>query len=341
MKITIALDAMGGDNAPHIVINGAVQAYKKNSNLFFLIYGDEEKVQPLISKHPELTDCSIFIHTPEFISNETKVASAIRGIRNSSMRLAIQAVRDKKAKAVISAGNTGAYMALSKITLKTLTGIERPAIATSLPTLKTPCLALDLGANVDCSADNLVEFSLMGHVMACRLFQLTAPRIGLLNIGSEELKGNNVVQLAYQKLKAIKNINFLGFVEGDDLTSGRVDVLITDGFTGNVALKTMEGTARLVVKTLQESLESSWKSKIGYFLARKSLKKMKEKMDPRLHNGAIFLGLKGIAIKSHGGTDEVGFANSIEVACRIIQNSSINDLGTEIEAWIKNYSLQT
>lgn len=335
MSITLALDAMGGDSAPQVVIEGAALSAEQTPDLNFIIFGHESVILPLLKKFPILESRVKFIHTDEVVTNETKVLEALRRLPQSSMRLAIQSVTQGRAQAVVSAGNTGAYMALSKMIFKTLDGVDRPAIAAPLPTIDGACIALDLGANVDCSADNLYEFAVMGNVMARRLLSIERPRIGLLNVGAEDLKGNDVVQLAAQKIKASVDLNFLGFVEGNDLSSGRADVIVTDGFTGNVALKTVEGTARMIVHAMQGALSSSWRGKLGYLIARPALQLMKKQMDPRLYNGAVFLGLKGIAVKSHGGTDALGFANAIHVAHKMVCDADVLDISQEIESKLR------
>lgn len=332
MQTILAVDVMGGDDAPRATIHGVALAAKKFSDLFFFLFGDEEAAKPFLETYPVLENRYIFTHTDEVVSNTTPVVQALRSLKRSGMRLAIESVVRQEAHAVVSAGNTGAYMALSKILLKTLEGVERPAIAALLPTLGSPCVALDLGANVACTSDNLLQFAVMGDVMARHLLGANNPRLGLLNVGVEELKGNEIVQLASQKIKEKEGFNFHGFVEGNDFTSGVVDVLITDGFTGNVALKTIEGTVKFMVKTLQSFLESSTRGKLGYIMAKPALMEMKEKMDPRLYNGAVFLGLKGIAVKSHGGADEVGFANALSVAYNMVRHRETQDIKEEIIA---------
>lgn len=330
--IVLALDAMGGDDAPAIVIDGAALACNQYSNISFLIFGDEGAIAPYMQKHPKLKEHSQIIHTDEVVTNDTKVMEAFRALRKSSMRLAIQSVSDGRAVAVVSAGNTGAYMALSKVILKTLEGVDRPAIATSLPTMTgRPCVTLDLGANLECSAENLVEFAVMGDVFARHMLNISNPRVGLINIGSEELKGNDVVQLAAQRMRERSDLNFKGFAEGNDIVSGKFDVVVTDGFTGNVALKTMEGTARFIVQVMRESILSSFMGKIAYLIGRSAFKKMKDRLDPRFLNGAAFLGLRGLAIKSHGGTDAVGFANAISVAIRLATWKQTQGLSQDIE----------
>lgn len=335
MTFVLSLDAMGGDSAPHIVINGAVKALADGANFSYLVFGDEREVHPLIASYPQYRHAFELIHTNEIITNDMKTAMAIRTLRASSMRLSIEAVAKGDAAAVISAGNTGAYMALSKLLLKTFKGIDRPAIATSLPTLTGRAIVMDLGANVECSHENLVQFAIMGHVFGQRLLGKKKPSIGLLNIGTEHMKGNSIVQEAAQILRTMPHLNFYGFVEGDDITAGTTDIVVTDGFTGNVALKTLEGSARLIQKMLEESLRQSWRGKLGYLMARPAFQQLKNRIDPRLYNGALFLGLQGIAVKSHGGTDAVGFANAIRVAASLATDAASGQIATDLDRFLK------
>lgn len=330
MPFVLSLDAMGGDSAPYIVIDGAVKALKEGLKCSFLVFGDERKVQPLINAHPQYQSAFRLIHTDEVITNDMKAASAIRTLKSSSMRLAIEAVAKGEAAAVISAGNTGAYMALSKLLLKTFQGIDRPAIATFIPTLKGRTLVMDLGANLDCTVENLVQFAIMGHVFGKRLLLKEKPSVGLLNVGTEDVKGHVIVQEAAQTLKDMPHINFHGFVEGDDITAGTTDIVVTDGFTGNVALKTLEGSAKLIQNMLEESLRHSWRGKFGYLIATPAFKRLKNRIDPRLYNGALFLGLQGVAVKSHGGTDAVGFANAICVAASLAVDAASGQIAQDL-----------
>lgn len=335
MTFVLSLDAMGGDFAPRIVIEGAVKALADGARFSYLVFGDQQQVLPLLSAYPQYQHAFNFIHTDEIITNDMKTSVAIRTLKGSSMRLAIEAVARGDAAAVISAGNTGAYMALSKLLLKTLKGIGRPAIATSLPTLTGRTIAMDLGANVECTCENLVQFAIMGHVFGQRLLGKKKPSIGLLNIGAEDMKGNGVVQEAAQALRAMPHLNFYGFVEGNDLTAGATDIVVTDGFTGNVALKTMEGTAKLIQSMLEKSLRESWRGKLGYLIAKPAFQHFKNRIDPRLYNGALFLGLQGIAVKSHGGTDAVGFANAIRVAASLATDAVSGQIAADLEHFLK------
>lgn len=314
-RLTIALDAMGGDAAPRLVVRGANIARRRHPKVNYLMFGRESEVVPLLNRSRGLKAVTTFVHTDDVVSSEEKPSVALRTARNSSMRLAINAVRDGEADGVVSAGNTGALMAMAKFALKTLPGVDRPAIAAFFPTLKGETLMLDLGANVVCDARNLVEFAVMGNAFARCVLGVLQPNYGLLNVGSEEMKGHEALQEASARLR---NANlpgeFVGFVEGDDIAKGTVDVIITDGFTGNVALKSAEGTAQLVNEYIRRTFKSSLLAGLGYLLARPALRKLRKRLDPRRYNGAIFLGLNGITVKSHGGTDALGFANAIGVA---------------------------
>lgn len=327
-KITIALDVMGGDNAPHSVLSGANNVLARCSNLHFLLYGNEKKILPLLEELPALKAVSKVFHTDNAISSDEKPSIALRRGRDSSMRLAINAVHDGKADAIVSAGNTGALMAMSKLVLRPMDGIDRPAIASVFPTRKGRCVLLDLGANVDCNSENLVQFALMGDAFAKVLLNIASPKIGLLNVGSEDNKGSEIVKSAAEELRdGDYAINFYGYVEGNDIAEGTVDVVVTDGFTGNVALKTAEGTAKICVDTIKKSFRSSPLAMLGGLLAKSAIKRAFQYLDPRLHNGAMFLGLNGISVKSHGGTDAVGFANALYITYEL----AVNDINKKIK----------
>jgi len=320
-RLTIALDAMGGDHAPEMVVAGADLARERFPDVQYVLYGDSARIEPLLAKHPTLKGVARVVHTAEAVAGDAKPAVALRSGRQSSMRLAIDAVAAGEAAAVVSAGNTGALMAMAKFVLKTLPGIDRPAIASFFPTQRGESVMLDLGANTECTADNLVQFALMGTVFARTVLGLTEPTVGLLNIGSEEVKGNETVRAAAARLKeAPIPGRFYGFVEGTDIAAGTTDVIVTDGFTGNVALKTAEGTAKLYAEFLRRTFQSSLMAKLGYLLARSAFTKLKQRADPRRYNGAMFLGLRGVCVKSHGGTDAIGFANAIGVAVNLAMN---------------------
>jgi glycerol-3-phosphate acyltransferase PlsX len=318
-EIIIAVDAMGGDFAPAMVLRGAHIARIRHPNVRFLFFGNEKVVTPLLARYRRLKAASEIRHASEVIGPNDKLSHALRRARGSSMRLAVEAVESGEAHGVVSAGNTGALMALAKLLLKTLPGINRPAMGSIFPTLRGESVMLDLGANIGVDAATLVQFALMGEVFARAVLGVTQPSVGLLNIGSEELKGNDTIRNAAAVLKDCGlPINFQGFIEGDDIPAGRVDVVVTDGFAGNIALKTAEGTARLYNEFLRSAFRRSLLSKIGYLLARPALRKLRERVDPRAYNGAMFLGLNGVAVKSHGGTDHRGFANALGVAIDMV-----------------------
>lgn len=336
-RIVIALDAMGGDDAPDIVIEGAAQARERYPQAFYLFYGDEERLKPLVARHPLLASCSEIRHAPDVVTSEQKPSHALRQGRLSSMRLAINAVAQKEASCVVSAGNTGALMAMAKFVLKTMPGIDRPAIATLIPTQVGECVMLDLGANLECDAENLVQFALMGSIFCHAVLGIEDPSVGLLNIGTEEMKGHDEIRMAASILRERSMPgSFYGFVEGTDVTQGTVDVVVTDGFSGNIALKTAEGTAKLVSHFLKQSLSSSLTAKLGYLLARNAFQKLKLRMDPRRYNGAMFLGLQGVCVKSHGGTDSEGFANAIGVAYDLVDRRFNERIREEL---VKHYGV--
>ncbi len=310
---------MGGDNAPQKNIEGASLALFSYPGAKFIFFGDKEKINPILSKYPNLKKVSDVQHTLNVVSDTAKPSQALRAGRNSSMRLAINAVHEGKASAVVSSGNTGAYMAMSKFVLKTFPGIHRPAIATLIPSATSEFVAMDLGANIICDAKNLVQFSILGSAYAKSVLGISNPRVGILNVGEEEQKGLPILREAADKLYEKKDINFIGFVEADELFTGVVDVVVTDGFTGNLVLKTIEGTAKLIKTFLTKAFSSSLRSKIGYLISKPALQYLSKRINPSHYNGAIFLGLNGIAIKSHGKTDAVGFSSAISVAIDMMQ----------------------
>jgi glycerol-3-phosphate acyltransferase PlsX len=332
MRLMLALDGMGGDGAPDVVVKGANMARSRYPGVHFQIYGNETLLKPLLAKFPKLARSSSIHHTDVVVSSEDKPSQALRKARDSSMGLAIDAVRDNVAQGVVSAGNTGALMALAKIALRTVTGISRPAIATMLPTSRSECVMLDLGANIQCDARNLVEFAIMGEVFSRTVLGRTKPTIGLLNVGEEELKGHEYVRQAASLLRELAlPIEFRGFVEGDAVWAGAVDVVVTDGFTGNVALKTAEGIARMYSGFMRTAFESTLLSRLGYLLSRGAIGKVRSRVDPRRYNGAMLLGLNGIVIKSHGGTDAFGFANAIGVAVDMIRGGFSSRIAEEFQ----------
>jgi len=328
-NITIALDAMGGDRAPDIVINGAALAGKRYPEATFLIFGDQTKIGPLLDEHPKLQAVSNVVHTEEFVSGDDKPSIAIRQGRKSSMQLAINSVKDGEAQCVVSAGNTGALMAMSKLTLRMLPGIDRPAICALCPTQKGQSAMLDLGANIECNANNLLQFGVLGAAYVKSLLGIKIPTVGLLNVGEEEIKGGDVVKQAAVLFRdSDLPFDFRGFVEGDDVGAGTVDVFVIDGFTGNLMLKAIEGTVQLYTEYLREAFKSSGGSKLVGLLARNAFKRLKARIDPRIYNGATFLGLNGIVVKSHGSTDDFGFSNAIGVSVDMVKNG-LNDIITE------------
>jgi len=312
---------MGGDDAPNMVIDGAEIARQRHPGVRFLLFGDQALLKPLLDTHPELAAVCRIRHTDKVVKPNDKPSIALRQGRESSMRLAINAVRDGEAGGIVSAGNTGALMAMSKYVLKMLPGIDRPAMCTTLPTVNGKCVVLDLGANVDCDADNLVQFALMGAAFARIDLHVENPSVGLLNIGEEEIKGNDNVKNAANILKeATLPFDYFGFVEGDDIARGTTDVVVTDGFTGNVALKVAEGTVKLYTSFLRDIFGTGILPRISYFLARKGFARMSERFDPRNYNGAVLIGLNGVSIKSHGNSDEIGFAAAIDVAVELVED---------------------
>jgi len=322
---------MGGDKAPNSVIDGAAIALERYPELEFTIYGDKAKVEHLIARHSKLAAKSEFIHTDEVISADEKPSVAIRQGKNSSMGQAINAVKMKHADAMVSAGNTGALMAMSKIALRTLVGIDRPAICSLFPTVNGQAVMLDLGANPECSAENLFQFAVMGEAFARVVLARKNPSIGILNIGSEAGKGIDSVRRAADMLANTHlPLNFYGFIEGNDIAAGVVDVVVTDGFSGNIALKTAEGAGKLCAEFLKKGLNSSPRARLGALLAKPSLKSVFKKIDPRSHNGGMFIGLNGIVVKSHGGTDDVGFANAIEVTRNLVKDKINKQITEEI-----------
>ncbi len=314
-SLVLALDAMGGDNAPDMVVAGANVARVRYPNLQFRLFGNSEKLEKLLRRFPKLAQVATVVASETVIEASEKPSQALRRGRQSSMRLAIDDVSEGKARGVVSAGNTGALMAMSKIVLRTLPGIHRPAIATMFPTTRGESVMLDLGANIECDAENLVQFAIMGAAFARSVQGVRRPTVGLLNVGSEESKGHEEIKRAAQTLReADLPLEFHGFVEGNDIADGTVDVVVTDGFTGNVALKTAEGTASMYTGFLRATFRRSIFSKLGYWMAKPALLALKRRFDPRRYNGGMFLGINGIAVKSHGGTDALGYANAIGFA---------------------------
>ena len=329
--IKIAVDAMGGDNSPKKVIEGIILNHQSNKNLFYKIFGDENKIIKFIDKNIDKQFYEI-IHTQDIVkSTDSPLEGAKRG-KNTSMWLAIQSVKNKEADIVVSAGNTGALLVISKLNLKMIENIDKPALSALWPNKKGMSVVLDLGANIDCSSKNLLDFSIMGASLYTSLYPNEKPNVGLLNIGSEEIKGNETIKETYQILndKKSENYDFSGYIEGNHLMDGEVNVIVSDGFTGNVALKTAEGTANFITSELKKTMTGSIIGKISSFINISNLKKFKKRLDPRLYNGAIFIGLDSPVVKSHGGTDYIGFSNSLDVCHRIVKGNLIEKIKQNI-----------
>ena len=321
-KVRIALDAMGGDHGAAVVVPGAELSLQRHPDIEFLLFGDRAELEPLLAARPKLKAASDLVHTDVVVQMHDKPSQALRkGRRRSSMWLAVDAVKKGEADVAVSAGNTGALMAMAKIDLRTMAGIERPAIAAIWPTLRGRSIVLDLGASIGADAGNLVDMAAMGSAMAGVLFGLDRPTVGLLNIGVEEVKGLEEVREAGQILRAGQwpQFEYLGFVEGSDIGKGTVDVVVTEGFSGNIALKAAEGTARQLGQLLKHELNRSPIRKLGYLLARGAFRALNQKMDPRKSNGGVFLGLNGIVIKSHGDTDAEGFACAVDLGYDMVR----------------------
>ena len=332
--VTIAVDAMGGDHGPPTIVAGCAVAREKRPELHFAFFGDEAKVAAALDKHPELKAQSRTVHTEVAIAMDDKPSVALRrGRRVSSMWLALEAVRDGEADLAISAGNTGALMAMAKFCLKSMPGIERPAIAAIWPTLRGESVVLDVGATIGSTAQQLVDFAIMGEAMARALFGMQRPSVGLLNIGVEEVKGLEPIREAGRMLRdSGLPMHYAGFVEGDDLGKGTVDVVVTEGFTGNIALKTAEGTAKQLAEYLRSAMGRSILSRIGYLFARGAFQTLREKMDPRKVNGGVFLGLNGIVIKSHGGADAEGFSSAVGLGYDVWANGLLDKIAHDVES---------
>jgi glycerol-3-phosphate acyltransferase PlsX len=330
----IAIDAMGGDSGPSAMIAGASRALRKDAALQFTFFGDERLVGEEIERHKNLQPAAVVVHSPESIGPSEKPSQAIRRARTTSMGMAINAVKEKHADAALSAGNTGALMAMAKLALRTMPGIDRPALAALLPTLgDNDVIMLDLGANTECDAQNLVQFAVMGAAHSRCVLGIETPRVKLLNIGTEELKGTDELKDAAALLREADYLPFRfdGFTEGDQLSRGQVDVVVTDGFSGNIALKTAEGTARFVTDLLRRAFKSSLRSKAGFALSKPALNLLKHHLDPNNHNGAVFLGLNGLVVKSHGSATPKGVANAIHVTARMVRNDITRKIGEDLD----------
>ena len=329
--IKIAVDAMGGDNSPKKIIDGIIHNHQSNNNSFYKIFGDENKISEIIKGKID-NDYYEILHTENVVkSTDSPLEGAKRG-KNTSMWLAIESVKNKEADIVVSAGNTGALLVVSKLNLKMIENIDKPALSALWPNKKGMSVVLDLGANIECSSKNLLDFSIMGASLYTSLYPDDKPNVGLLNIGSEELKGNEIIKETYQILndKNSNNYDFAGYIEGNHLMDGDVNVIVSDGFTGNVALKTAEGTANFITGELKTAMTGTLIGKISSLLNISNLNKFKKRLDPRLYNGAIFIGLDSPVVKSHGGTDYIGFSNSLDVCHRIVKGNLIEKIKQNI-----------
>lgn len=326
-KVVLALDGMGGDNAPEVVVNGADIARERYPGASFLLFGDPARLKPLVDRRKGLSQALEIVPAEDAVSADDKPSFALRRRRQSSMWLAVDAAAQGRADTVVSAGNTGALLAISMFAMRMLEGAHRPALASFMPTNRGETVMLDLGANIECDADNLAQFAVMGSVFAQVLLGLSEPKVGLLNVGSEELKGHEELRQAAMMLRREGSpVSFHGFVEGNDIGAGKVDVVVTDGFTGNIALKAIEGTAKLTFQFVGDAFRTSTFAKIGYLFAAGAWKKLRKRVDPRRYNGGVFLGLNGVCVKSHGGTDALGFAYAIGVAVDMVRYEYKNKL---------------
>jgi phosphate acyltransferase len=321
-KPHIAIDAMGGDGGLSVMMAGVAEARRRHPDLRFSLYGDQAAIEAALNTHPNLRAASTIVHCDEVIEGHEKPSTAMRRARNTSMGMAIAAVKAGEAGAAVSSGNTGALMAISKLALRTMPGIDRPALTAFLPTLgKNDVVMLDLGANTECDSRNLVQFAVMGAAYARAVLLLDRPRVRLMNIGTEDMKGTEDIREAAAILRAATTLplSFDGFTEGDKIGSGETDVIVCDGFSGNVALKTAEGTARFVTDLLRRAFTSSIRSKIGFLISKPAMHLLKHHLDPNVHNGAVFLGLNGVVVKSHGSANATGVANAVHVAARLLE----------------------
>lgn len=320
----IAIDAMGGDEGVRVMIDGAAEARRRHDRFKFLLVGDEARIKKALETHPNMRGASEILHCDDVVGGDEKPTQALRRAKTTSMGLAVNAVKRGDAGAAVSAGNTGALMAMSKLALRTMPGIDRPALAALLPTLEDhDVIMLDLGANTECDARNLVQFAIMGAAYSRIVTGRDIPRVRLLNIGTEELKGTDQLQEAAAQLRAATGLalSFDGYVEADKINRGEVDVVVTDGFSGNIALKAIEGTARFVTDLLRSAFTSSLRSKIGFLVSRPATELLKHHLDPNNHNGAVFLGLNGVVVKSHGSATAGGVANAVTVAARLLEEN--------------------
>jgi len=334
--IRISIDAMGGDFGAEVSLEGAAKALTRQPDIQFIIYGQQDVCLPILDKYPKLKAKSVFHHCDVAVRMDEKPSQALRrGRYASSMWRAIEAVKLDEADVAVSAGNTGALMAMSKFCLRTMANVERPAIAGIWPTLRGESIVLDVGATIGADSQQLLDFALMGGAMARSLFEVKKPTVGLLNVGVEEIKGQEEVKEAGRLLREVNldTIDYHGFVEGDDIGRGTVDVVVTEGFTGNIALKAAEGTARQIAEFLRASIKRTWMAQLGYLLAKSAFDRVREKMDPRKVNGGVFLGLNGIVIKSHGGTDGEGYAAAIKVGYDMVRNGLLQKIDADLRKY--------
>ncbi|CAM8372651.1 PlsX Fatty acid/phospholipid biosynthesis enzyme [Candidatus Methylopumilus planktonicus] len=330
MTITLAVDAMGGDHGPSVTIPASINALSKYDQLHIILVGDQELIQTELQKNKYTNTRLSIQHASEVVEMDESPQSALKNKKDSSMRVAINLIKEEKAQACVSAGNTGALMATARYVLKMLPGIDRPAIASSLPSQKGTTYMLDLGANTDCTAENLLQFAVMGAMLVSSVTGNSKPSVGLLNIGSEDMKGNEVVRQAGELLRR-SHLNFYGNVEGNDIFKGTTDVVVCDGFVGNVALKTAEGIAQLMGRFLTQEFKRNWITKSMAFVSLLVLNRFKKRLDPRRYNGASFLGLKGIVVKSHGGADSYSFFYAIRTAIEESKNNVLENIQKQLE----------
>ena len=329
----IAVDAMGGDEGVRTMISGAALARRGHDKFKFLLVGDQARIERALEAHPNMREASEILHCEDVVGGDEKPTQALRRAKTTSMGLAIQAVKNGDAGAAVSAGNTGALMAMSKLALRTMPGIDRPALAALMPSLgETDVVMLDLGANTECDARTLVQFAIMGAAYARIVNGQESPRVRLLNIGTEATKGTGEVQEAAQVLRAATNLamSFEGFVEADKINRGETDVVVCDGFSGNIALKAIEGAARFVTDLLRNAFTSSLRSKIGFLVSRPATELLRHHLDPNNHNGAVFLGLNGVIVKSHGSATPKGVANAVDVAARLLEESLTERIAADL-----------
>ncbi len=337
--VNISLDVMGGDKGPAVVLSGADIALERYPDIRYVLYGESPIIEPILEQFPKVKAASTLIHCDVSVQMDERPSQALRrGRFKSSMWQAIEATKNGAADVCISAGNTGALMAMSKFCLRTMADIERPAIAAIWPTLRGESIVLDVGATIGADASQLIDFAMMGGAMSRSLFGIERPTVGLLNIGEEDVKGLDAVKEAGRLLRDFKlpQIEYKGFVEGDDLGKGVVDVVVTEGFSGNIALKTAEGTAKQLATYLRESMKRTWMSRLGYIFARSAFDRLREKMDPSKVNGGVFLGLNGIVIKSHGGADGEGFASAIGLGYDMVKNGLTQNIEQDLSVFNKN-----